>query len=73
MMDSLTSVLDTVRLKDMVKDGKLRSKLYKIDTDAFLMWALGESPLAIGNRTGDRTLTQTITLWIGDKTDDVTD
>lgn len=65
-MDAMTSVLNTVSLLAMDRDGKLREMLFRIDCTAFKVWAHGvDLPQATSYLPEGATLTQTITLSIG--------
>jgi len=69
MTDSLTSSLSMVNQLDQVRDGMLRSQLFRIDCTAFKVWAHGVDPqVAINDLPEGTILTQTITLSIGGRT-----
>ena len=69
-MDSLTSVLSMESLRVEAQAGTLYSQLIRIDSVTFMVWALGEPLTRAGQLTTGHTLTQTITLSIGGRTDD---
>lgn len=70
-MDAMTSVLSTENLLVQDRDGKLRRRLFSLDSLAFRVWAHGVEPRRVSNQVNlDHMLTQTITLSIGVRTDE---
>lgn len=70
-MDALTSVLSMVNHKDLDLAGPTYHELLKLDSDTFRWWVLGERFRQTGRMIPGPTLTQTITLSIGVKMDDI--